>query len=161
MKTIQLLLLAISLIFPTFALADQHAEHKHQTAIHAQLQLNDGKKWNTDQALRHAMGNIHASVTRALPNIHAGKLGGKQYDALGKDITGQIAFIVQNCKLDPHADEQLHLIIAGIASGIDMATAKQSTHKRAQGIHKIAESLNTYGKYFDHPDWQTLELGSH
>ena len=161
MRKIQLLLLAISLIIPAFAFADQHTEHKHETAVHATLQLNDGKKWNTDDALRHAMGNIHASVTSALPAIHAGKLGTKQYDTLGKDITAQLAFIVQNCKLDPQADEQLHLIIEGIVSGINMATAKQSTHKRARGIHKIAESLNTYGKYFDHPNWQTLELGSH
>lgn len=161
MKTIQLLLLAICLTIPAFAFADRHTEHKHEAAVHAQLQLNDGKKWNTDEALRHAMGNIHASVASALPAIHASKLGAKQYDTLGKDITGQLAFIVQNCKLDPQADEQLHLIIAGIASGIDMATAKQSPQKRAQGIHKIAESLNTYGKYFNHPDWQILEIESH
>lgn len=161
MKIIQLFFLLISLSLPSFAFAAEHAEHKHDSATHAQLKLNNGKKWNSDEALRQAMSNIHASVTSALPAIHAGKLKSTQYDALGKEIQGQLVFIVRNCKLDPKADEQLHLILGGITGGINMATAKQNTQKRAQGIHAIAESINAYGKYFDHPDWQMIALTSH
>lgn len=166
MKLIHLFFLASILIFPAFSRAERHAEHQysehnHAEAIHEKLTLNDGKKWRTDETLRHAMKNIHASVTSALPDIQSSKLSPTQYDALGKEIAEQLSLIVQNCKLDPKADLQLHLIIASIADGIDTATAKKSTQKRALGIHKITESLNNYGKYFDHPDWQTLKLSQH
>jgi hypothetical protein len=166
MKLAHCLTLAISLVLPLLSLADEHAghaqaEHKHEAATQAKLTLNEGKKWHADEPLRLAMSHIRASVTTALPAIHSGKLTPAQYDALGKDIEGQIGLIVQTCKLDPKADAQLHIILGDIAAGLDLATAKLSTKKRASGIHKIAVSLNTYGKYFDHPDWQTIALGAH
>jgi hypothetical protein len=165
MKLAHCLMLAISLVMPLSSLANEHAahaqaEHKH-AASQAKLTFNEGKKWHADEPLRLAMSHIRASVTTALPAIHSGKLTPAQYDALGKEIEGQIAFIVQNCKLDPKADAQLHIVIGDIAAGLELATAKLSTKKRASGIHKIAVSLNTYGKYFDHPDWQAIALGAH
>jgi hypothetical protein len=166
MKLTQMFLLAISLTLPAFALADEHAghqkaEHKHEAASHPQLTLNDGKKWHADQAMRQAMANIRNSVSTAVPAIHAGKLKPAQFEALGKEIEGQIAYIVQNCKLAPKADEQLHILLGSITSGLEIATAKQSNKKRASGIHQIAQSLNDYGKYFDHPDWQMIALSGH
>ena len=166
MKLTQLLSLAIVLTFSsasTFSrtavhAASQHSELNHAAQSHTNMTLNEGKKWHTDENLRNAMSNIQANVTSALASIHAGKLSSAQYDALGKEIWEQISFIVTNCKLDPKADEQLHLIITGIADGIDTANAKTEHEKRVSGIHKIAESLNNYGKYFEHPNWQTLKL---
>ena len=139
----------------------QHNDRSHTARSHGKLTLNDGKKWHTDEALRHAMSKIHASVKSAVADIQVGKLSSAQYNALGKEITEQLSFIVQNCKLDPKADTQLHLIIAGIADGIDTISAKKESQQRESGIHKIAESLNNYGKYFEHPNWQTLQLSPH
>lgn len=157
MKISKLFLLASALIFPLMANASEHAEHKHEAAMHSKLELNAGQKWASDEALRQAMSAIRAAVDTALPAIHAGKFTAAQYDALGKDITAQIAFMVQSCKLDPKADQQLHMIIGAIVSGVDTATAKHSKQKRAHGVRKIADALNNYGKYFDHPDWQALQ----
>lgn len=154
MKLSKFFLLVVTLILPLMTLA---AEHKHDAAMHTKLELNDGKKWGSDEPLRQAMNNIRSSVETALPTIHSGKFTPAQYDALGKEITGQIAFMVKNCKLDPKADEQLHMLIGAMVSGVDTATARQSKQKRARGVQKIADALNNYGKYFDHPDWQALQ----
>jgi hypothetical protein len=154
MKPSKFFLLVFTLILPLMTIA---SEHKHDAAMHTKLELNDGKKWSSDETLRQAMNNIRSNVETALPAIHNGKFTPAQYDALGKEITGQIAFIVQNCKLDPKADEQLHMVIGAIVSGVDTATARQSKHKRAHGVQRIAEALNNYGKYFDHPGWQALQ----
>jgi hypothetical protein len=158
MKSPNVLLLAIALTLPLATLASEPAKHEHGATVHTKLELNAGKKWATDAPLRQAMNNIRTSVAAALPEAHVGKLTPAQYDALGKDVTGQITFIVQNCKLDPRADAQLHIIVGDIMNGIDTATGKQHDQERALGVIKIAQSLNIYGKYFDHADWKSITL---
>src|SRR3990167_8357435 len=78
------------------------------------LELNAGKKWGTDDALRKAMSGIQTSVTQTLPAAHAGKASAADYDAFGKDVTAQVTYMVENCKLDPQADAQLHIIVADL-----------------------------------------------
>ncbi|WP_395005167.1 hypothetical protein [Undibacterium sp.] len=168
MKISQLLLfvlrfvvaLNISTAVPSLVLADQHSEHKRDAEIRTQLNLNDGKKWRTDDALRHAMTNIRISVTNTLTAIHSGNLKSTQYDVLTKSIEKEIAFIVANCKLDPKADENLHIILGRFAIGVDIVTAKRGNQEKELGVINMAETLNIYGKYFDHPGWRTIELNS-
>ncbi|HEX9172075.1 MAG TPA: hypothetical protein VF861_05385 [Telluria sp.] len=158
MKTPNALLLAIALALPLATVASETAKHEHGAAVTTKLELNAGKKWATDAPLRKAMDNIRASVATALPQAHAGKLTPAQYDAFGKDVSGQIAYIVQNCKLDPKADAQLHIVVGDIMSAIDTATGKQPDQKRAMGVVKIAQSLNSYGQHFDHAGWKPVKL---
>lgn len=160
MKSPKVLLLAIALALPLTTLAGEAAKHEHEhgAAGHAKLELNAGKKWATDEPLRHAMTNIRATVATALPAAHGGKMTPEQYDALGNDVNEQITYIVQNCKLDPKADAQLHIVLGGIMNGIDTATGKQHDQERALGVVKIAQSLNSYGKYFDHAGWKAIKL---
>ena len=152
------LLLAIALTLPLSTFAGEPSKHEHSAAAHAKLTLNAGKKWATDAPLRQAMNNIRSSVATALPEAHHGKLTPEQYDALGNDVNAQITSIVQNCKLSPKADAQIHILLGEIMNGIDIATGKQLNQERALGVIKIAQSLNNYGKYFDHADWQTIKL---
>jgi len=158
MKSPKLLLLAIALALPLTTLAGEAVKHEHDAAVQAKLELNAGKKWTTDAPLRQAMNNIRTTVTTALPAAHSGKLTPAQYDALGNDVSGQITYIVQNCKLDPKADAQLHIVVGDIMNGIDTATGKQHDQERALGVVKIAQSLNSYGKYFDHAGWKAIDL---
>ncbi|MDP3844721.1 MAG: hypothetical protein Q8Q81_19510 [Oxalobacteraceae bacterium] len=165
MKSPELLLLAIALAMPLTTLAGVAAVHNHGddhgAAAQAKLELNAGKKWSTDAPLRQAMSNIRSTVATALPAAHGGKLGPAQYDALGNDVTAQITYIVQNCKLAPEADAQLHIVVGDIMSGIDTATGKQHDQERALGVVKIAQSLNSYGKHFDHAGWKAIKLPQH
>lgn len=158
MKSILLSLSAVMLAFPLMVQAATQDPHDHGAGAPPSIELNAGQKWATDDALRHGMGAIRSLATKALPAAHAGKLKPAGYDALADDINAHIAVIVENCKLDPKADAQLHLIISDLADGIDTMQGKQPDQARALGVVKISRTLNTYGKYFNHPGWQTIKL---
>ena len=158
MKSILLSLSAVMLAFPLMVQAAAQVHHDHGTGAPPSIELNAGQKWATDDALRHGMGAIRSLAAKALPAAHAGKLKPAGYDALADDINAHIAFIVENCKLDPKADAQLHIIISDLTDGIDTMQGKQPGQERALGVVKISRTLNTYGKYFDHQGWQTIKL---
>lgn len=138
---------------PAFA-ADAH----HHDAASTTLTLNDGQKWETDEALRLAMGKLTQAVQAALPAAHDGTLSDAQYDALGAQANQEFAYIVENCKLAPEADDALHVILADMISGVEAVGGKQAGQSRASGVVVLAQSLNRYGEHFDHPGWQDISI---
>ena len=157
MKSPLALLLAVALSSPLAALAAADA-HEHGNSAPHKLELNAGKKWGTDDALRKGMSTIRASVSQTLPAAHSGKATAADYDAFGKDVTAQVTYIVENCKLDPKADEQLHIIVADILNGVEAAEGKQGDMKRASGVVKVAQAANAYGKHFSDAGWQAIKM---
>ena len=157
MKSPLVLLLAVALSSPFAALAATDA-HEHGKSSPHKLELNAGKKWGTDDALRQAMSSIHTSVSQILPAAHSGKAKAADYGAFSKDINAQVAYIVENCKLEPAADEQLHIIVADLMSGADAAEGKEGEKQRASGVVKVAQAANAYGKHFDHAGWKAIQL---
>ncbi|MBI3102441.1 MAG: hypothetical protein HYY98_12945 [Burkholderiales bacterium] len=156
MKPTLPLLLALALAAPVGAFAAD--AHDHGKAAPHKLELNAGKKWSTDDALRQGMASIHASVSQILPAAHSGKAQAADYDAFAQAVSAQITYIVENCKLDPKADAQLHTIVADMAEGAEIAQGKQSDKKRASGVVKVAQAVNAYGKYFDHAGWKAIKM---
>lgn len=150
------LLLAATLATPLATLATE--THDHGAVAPQKLELNAGKKWATDVPLRKAMTSIKASVDRTLPAAHAGKAKAADFDAFGQAVTAQVTYIVENCKLDPKADEQLHIVIGEILAGADMAQGKAGEQERASGVVKIGQAINSYGAHFQHPGWKTTPL---
>ncbi|MFP5485838.1 MAG: hypothetical protein ACLGHV_09250 [Gammaproteobacteria bacterium] len=157
MKSPIALMLALALSSPLAVLAATDA-HDHGKSAPHKLELNAGKKWGTDDALRKAMSGIQASVTQTLPAAHAGKASAADYDAFGKDVTAQVTYMVENCKLDPQADAQLHIIVADLMAGVEAAQGKHGEKKRASGVVKVAQAANAYGKHFDHAGWKAIQM---
>jgi hypothetical protein len=116
----------------SFAAGDAHS-HEH-AAGEARLVLNQGKKWQTDAPLRQGMENIRSAVAKGLQN-----------EALAKTVETEVAGIVQNCKLEPAADEQLHIVIADLLAGAE-----------AKDAGRVKQALNAYGEHFDHAGWKRL-----
>jgi len=139
---------------PAIVSAQDHS-HSH-AAEPAQLTLNHGKKWATDDNLRKGMSRIRDALAAELPAIHSGKATAEQYRALAKKTNDQIAFMVKNCKLEPEADAMLHLVLADVIAGADAMTA-QSHSEQHKGAAKIAHALESYATYFEHPGWRGLE----
>lgn len=137
---------------------EHHGHEAHSPATGHKLQLNAGKKWATDEALRQGMGAIYVAVSQVLPRAHSGQATAADFDAFAQEVNTQVAFIVQNCKLDPKADAQLHLIVADITSGTDAAQGKRGEKGRSAGVVQVAKAANAYGKYFDHADWKSIKL---
>jgi len=157
MKSPIALMLALALSSPLAVLAASDA-HDHGKSAPHKLELNAGKKWGTDDALRKAMSGIQTSVAQTLPAAHAGKASAADYDAFGKDVTAQVTYMVENCKLDPQADAQLHIIVADLMAGVEAAQGKHGEKKRASGVVKVAQAANAYGKHFDHAGWKAIQM---
>lgn len=157
MKLPILFLVAGVLAFPLLLQAEP-ANHDHGASAPHKIELNAGRKWATDEALRKGMTAVRTLVGTALPAAHAGKLTPVQYDALANDVNTQLTYIVQNCKLDPKADAQLHIVIGDIAKGVETVQGKRPGADRSSGVVEIAQATNTYGEYFNHPGWQAIKL---
>jgi hypothetical protein len=125
---------ALTLAFgaPAFAAGDTHS---HEPAGgEAKLVLDHGKKWQTDAPLRQGMENIRSAVAKGVQN-----------DALAKTVETEVAGIVQNCKLEPEADAQLHIVIGELLAATE-----------AKDIARVKQTLNAYGEHFDHAGWKRL-----
>lgn len=135
------------------------AEHgPAEEAAHGptRLQLNQGKKWETDAPLRQSMAAMRASMAGKLGAIRKGKLTAEEYQALGDKINAEVGTIVAQCKLAPQADAMLHLVIADL---LGAAEVMQGKHKGSQAVaaRKALGALNKYGYYFDDPQWKSLK----
>lgn len=153
------LIAALSLAMPLAggpALAADAHDHGHDAPT--TLTLDHGSKWATDDPLREAMGKLREAVSEALPAAHAGTFTDPQYDALATHTNRELAYIVENCKLAPEADAALHIILGDVVAGVDIASGKQSGQPRAEGVVQLAQALNRYGEYFDHPGWQGVHI---
>ena len=150
------LAIAASLAFAGPALAAEEAHSHGHAATEAKLVLNHGQKWPTDAPLRQGMESIRAAVAKDVDAIHAGKATPGQYKALAERISQEVAGIVQNCKLDPEADAQLHLVIAELMAGAEAMDGAAKSDAALQGAERVAKALNTYGEYFDHAGWKRL-----
>ncbi|MBC7858616.1 MAG: hypothetical protein H7Z39_07495 [Burkholderiaceae bacterium] len=156
MKLLMMLPLLAALALPLTAPA---AEHHHHSAAPHTLELNAGQKWKTDAALRKGMTAIRAAVTGALSAAHGGKATEQTYQAAAQKANVQIAYIVTNCKLDPKADAQLHVVLNEIMSGVETLEGKTAGQQREAGLVATAQALNTYGDHFAHPGWKAIDLG--
>ena len=145
--------IAFAAVIPaSVALAAETHAHGHGTAPQ-KLQLDHGKKWATDDALRRGMEAIRDAVQRAPAPLHKGTAAPEAYAELGGRVEAQVGRIVKECKLPPEADAQLHIVIAELVAGADaMKGAKDAKSGRA-GLVRVDGSLKSYAKYFDHPHW--------
>lgn len=117
------------------------------------LKLNNGQKWKTDAPLRQGMAKINAAVQPHLHVIHENRLKAANYQTPAKRTNTQIAFMVEDCNLAPDVDAQLHLIIAEFGAAAEALAGKDRAQSRQKGALQLAHSLETYGEFFDHPDW--------
>lgn len=152
------LLAAAGLAGPAAWAADSPGrDHGHSAAAQV-LKLNEGRKWASDEPLRQSMAKIREAVHGVMPEVHRGQLKASQYDALGAEIDRQVANIVQNCKLDPQADEVLHVILAELIAGNEVLRGRDAKAKRADGVVGVAHALEQYGEHFEHEGWKPPKL---
>jgi hypothetical protein len=148
------------LILPTLALSmlvglggcheGVHSSHGHSHHGHDgdyTLSLNQGQKWETDEALRHAMHGIRELVESA---------GSAPLDAAGlsSGVEANIEYMVKHCKLDPEADNVLHVIIGEMVESIALLSGGENKADPNQALEQLDKALQTYGHYFDHPGWE-------
>jgi hypothetical protein len=145
---------AALLALPAAAIADVHKHEPGATEAH-KLTLNQGKKWATDEPLRKGMTEIRSLIDGQHDRIHKGRLKPAEYAALGAKIEAQVGYIVENCKLAPDADANLHVILEEMLEGVE-AMKGEAKKSPSAGAGKVVDALNEYGKHFDHAGWKRL-----
>lgn len=134
--------------FPAQAQHDQG----HEAHATAELVLNDGARWSTDEPLRTGMQRIRNSAAPALA-AEPGALSRKDAAALATAIRDQVSYLVAHCHLEPKADAVLHVLIAELLGG---AGELERDPASADGLTRIAHALQQYPEYFDHPGWKPV-----
>lgn len=140
---------------PAFA-AEVATEHEHGPDG-TTLQLDAGRKWQTDAPLRQNMGRIRQTMATALQAIHENRLGDAKYTELARQVQSAVNDIVAQCKLPPAADAQLHIIVGELLTGAGQMDGKSADHGRRDGAVTVIGALEKYGKYFDDSGFRPLE----
>jgi len=138
---------------------DHDHEHGASSGAPSALTLNQGRKWPTDASLRQGMDHIRDAMEEPMPAIYAGKADFAQFEIRARRVNEQIAFMVQNCKLDKETDAMLHLVLAEIISGAEALEGKNKDLDRRGGAMLVVHALENYARYFDHPGWGSLKPG--
>jgi hypothetical protein len=154
MRTTKLLMSGLIAFGLALAPTGVVAAEPHAHAATAEIKLDNGKKWPTDEALRRGMSEIRTAMSDALPPIHANKFSGEAFGELAGRVQGQIDYVTANCKLPEEADHQLHIVLEQILDGIAVMKADKG---RAGGAVKIVQALELYGKHFNHTGWKPLK----
>lgn len=128
--------------------SDEHAHH-HGATPGAKLERPPGGgNWPTDAALRQGMETIHVALAVALPKFEKGEFSAPDATTLAGVVSGQVQFLIANCKLEPDADAQLHTVIGQMMSA---AEAMVGDAVSADGVPRLHAAVQLYGDYFEHP----------
>ncbi len=133
---------------PTAMVADEHAHHHDASANVALQRPPGGGNWATDAPLRQGMERIHAALADALPAFEKGELRVEAANALAGEVQAQVQYLIANCKLEPAADAQLHIVIGQMLAAAD-ALSKEPMSK--DGMPRLHEAVQMYGDHFEHP----------
>ena len=152
MKAIIFMVLAVLCSTSHFSLLAQEHQHHHEQQD-AELVLNHGEKWSIDASLHLGMTRIKDDLKQNLDLIHYDKFTHEQFNSLALKLDRHLSFLFENCKLEPKADAQLHILLARIMSGVD--TMKHADNKKP-GAVAIIKALQDYPKYFNDANWQPI-----
>lgn len=133
--------------------AAQSQGHDSHGAGAIEITLNDGAKWQGDQNMITGMTAIHGIMAANLAAIHNGTLPADAAKGVAADVQKQVDFMVENCVLEPEVDEQFHIVLGEVMTGISALEAGEVE----TGAVTIVQALNAYGEHFEHPGWQMID----
>lgn len=126
------------------------APDEGHAATLAEVRLEEGRRWPTDEPLRWGMSDIRAAMAAAFPAIHMRLLPEAEYAALAATIQERVDHVARNCRLPEAADAELHGVLASLAEGGDALRGPD----RIGGAMRVIQALEAYARRFDHPDWE-------
>jgi hypothetical protein len=135
---------------PALAAESHHHGHGSHAGTPQKLTLNNGRKWSTDAPLRKGMQEIRDALEGAHGHGHHGAASPAKLVDLGKKMESEIAGIVMNCRLEPAADANLHVIIGELNAAAD-AFRGASPAGAEEAMHRATRAVGDYERYFDHP----------
>jgi hypothetical protein len=126
---------------------DGHHDHHGQA-----LSLDhDGRAWHTDEALREGMQRIRDAVALATAEQEASGHDAGRDAELADAVDEAVAFLFANCRLEPEADANLHILLARVMVA---SAALREDGESGEGLLGLIAALEDYPRYFDHPGWE-------
>jgi hypothetical protein len=99
------------------------------------------------------MDDINQAMAEALPLIHEERFSNSEYATLATAISERVSYAIEHCRLEAKADAMLHLIISELMAGAEIMAGKTAA-ARHNGAVRVMQALESYGKYFLHPNWK-------
>jgi hypothetical protein len=135
------------------AKAPSDHDHDHHGATGASLQLNGGKKWQTDAVMKANMEALRNDLAASIDAIHHRKFKPEEYRKLAATIESRVTKIISECKLEPEVDAQFHLLLPELFGGVN---AMKGEGDQRAGAVRILRALDSYAEYFEHPGWKPI-----
>ena len=116
--------------------------------------LNQGKKWETDAAVRQGMDNIRDALAAHQTRIAKEQLNAQDYQQLAATIDKNVSAILTNRKVSKEAEKAFHLIIMlDLTQNVELMRAGLKVSLQRTGALGMLQTLRNYGEYFQHPGW--------
>lgn len=129
---------------------EHSADHDHKHAETAStessgLQLNNGNKWESDEATRKAFSNMQALITSFSAATPTPAMA--DYNKLGNDLQAELDVLFKTCSMKGEAHDQLHVLLETVIA--DVKTLKGDDEKAAmEAYQSLPEHLNLFNTYF-------------
>lgn len=111
----------------------------------------------TDEALRNAMNTLRETIAIRLAGETAQPMGEADYVALATEIERQLALIAAGRDFHSRAGRHLQWLLGDIGDGAGLMRAAPRVPGKRLGLMRAVETLNFYGREYDHPGWQPLK----
>lgn len=147
-------LFGIALALTTGPALAQTASHEGHAASELSLSLNAGQRWRGDKNMHQGMQALRDEFAARIDAIHENRLSADDYRVLAATVTEQTNFMIENCQLEPEADEQLHIVLSQVIEG---GSNMEGGSDPRMGAVAVVQALNAYGEHFEHPGWQPLD----
>lgn len=121
----------------------------------AQLPLGNAAMLRpVDEPLRIEMNRLREMVNAGLPASSADEAG---CNALAAEIMKQLAVISRGRDFHSLDGRHLQWLLGDVSDGAIMMRDAQRLEVKQMGLMRVAESLNYYGREYDHPEWKSLQ----
>ncbi|MHB1373816.1 MAG: hypothetical protein ACYC5W_00975 [Thauera sp.] len=111
----------------------------------------------TDEALRNAMNTLRETIAIRLAGETAQPMGEADYVALATEIERQLALIAAGRDFHSRAGRHLQWLLGDIGDGAGLMRAAPRVPGKRLGLMRAVETLNFYGREYDHPGWQPIK----
>lgn len=117
----------------------------------------DEKPRPTDESLRDAMATLRETVAARLAGDAAEPLDEAGYVALATEIERQLSALAAGRDFHSKAGRHLQWMLGDIGDGAGLMRSAPRVPGKRLGLMRVVETLNYYGREYDHPGWEPLK----
>jgi hypothetical protein len=129
----------------------EHTEEQAAAAdtYPAELTLNKGSKWNTDESTRFHAANLNRAIT-AFNNKPQPPVAG--YHSFAADLQKELGALVKACRMKGAEHEALHLWLGPVMKQTADLKSVSTAEEGKQVTQHLTTDIQKFNQYFEHAD---------